>query len=118
MDGSPHAFEALDGSAIFETPSDLSALIDLSPSLRRAGKVHLAQPNTNLVASKTCVPQLTVRIPAGLSVLSCAVIALGNPSAARAALQALPAKPDPRVLEALVATKGKPVTLMRRNRVV
>ena len=118
MDGSANAFEALDGSAILETASDLSALIDLSPSVRRAGKVLLAQPNTNLVAPKTCVPQLTVKIRAGLSVLSCAVIALGNSAAARAALQALPPKPDPRALHSLVTTKGKPVTLMRRNRVV
>jgi hypothetical protein len=73
--GVPDDLRAGPGIAIIQTAADISALVDLSSSVTRIGKVHIAAPNTNLVAPKTLVPRLTGELEVGVSVLACAVIA-------------------------------------------
>jgi hypothetical protein len=84
-----------------ETAADHSAIIDLGSTVPRRVRLHRAPPNTNLVAPKTLVPQLFAQLPAGTTVLACAVIAQGNPEAVRAALADPPPKPDLAHLETL-----------------
>jgi hypothetical protein len=91
------------GLAAVETASDHSAIIDLGSTVTRRMRVHLAPPNTNLIAPRTAVPQLFGDLPKGVSVLACAVIAQGNPAAVRAALVHPPPRPDISALEALAA---------------
>jgi hypothetical protein len=113
--GPPDGLHAAPGEAIIRTPADLSALFDLSPGLQRSGKAQIAPPNTNLVASKTLVPQLVAELPAGSSVLACAVIAGPNPAALDASIPAARrTQPDLAVLESKIARLGRPISLMRR----
>lgn len=64
-----------DGTAAVHTPNDFATIIDLGSSVRRVGRVLDALPNTNIINSRTSVPQLTAKIPAGESLLACAVLA-------------------------------------------
>lgn len=100
------------GRASVETEADLSAIIDLGSSVKRTARAHRAPPNTNLIAPKTVVPQLLGELPAGESLLICAVIAQGNPAAVRKALESVPPRPDMPALERLVVERGVPVTAM------
>jgi hypothetical protein len=103
------------GKAVVTTAHDLSAIIDLGSSIARVGKAHVAQPNTNLISARTLVPQLTAEISAGTSTLFAAVFAGADPVAGRNTLTRLPPAPDLPALEALIKSKGRPVTVMSRN---
>ncbi|MBF9232454.1 DUF2264 domain-containing protein [Microvirga alba] len=100
------------GRALAETRTDLSAIVDLGSTVKRTGRAHRAPPNTNLIAAKTIVPQLLGQIPAGESLLVCAVIAQGNPTTVRDALRNLPPNPDVAALKHLMAESGVSVTAM------
>ncbi|WP_117194385.1 DUF2264 domain-containing protein [Rhizobium terrae] len=101
-----------EGSAVAVTDDDISAVYDLSPSVRRQGRCHFAAPNTNLVSAKTIVPQLTGEIPLGVTVLSIAVFAQAEGLAARHVLTQRPAAPDVEMLKARIVANGISVTLM------
>ncbi|PSS65925.1 hypothetical protein C6558_06020 [Ensifer sp. NM-2] len=113
--GLADALEGEAGNAVVATPHDLSAIVDLGSSVIRAGKAHIAQPNTNLIAGRTLVPQLTAEIPRGTSTLFAAVLASADPAIGRSTLTRLPPSPDLPALEALIKAKGRPVSLMSRN---
>lgn len=63
------------GAARCETREDFSGIVDLASPESRQGRVHLAEPNTNLLHPRTIVPQLTGAIAAGETIIACAVIA-------------------------------------------
>ncbi|MNL72397.1 hypothetical protein D3C87_1977010 [compost metagenome] len=67
-------------------------------------------PNTNLIASKTIVPQLRGAIPAGTTILMTAAMALPAGPEADAALAQPPHAPDLAALEALFARQGVDVS--------
>jgi hypothetical protein len=100
------------GRALARTPTDLSAILDLSEAGARAGMVQKALPDTNLIFAKSLVPQLRGDIPAGTTVLMTAAMALPAGEAAEAALDAPPAAPDLDVLERLFAESGVDVSAM------
>jgi len=89
---------------------DVSAIVDLSAEGRREGRAFRALPNTNLIVSKTIVPQLRGEIPAGTTILATAAMALPAGAAAEAALATPPALPDLAGLEALFAREGVDVS--------
>jgi hypothetical protein len=74
-DGSGPFGVAETGAARCETPDDFSGILDLLAPAGRLGRVHLAEPNRNLLHPRTVVPQLTGAIVAGETILACAVIA-------------------------------------------
>lgn len=88
------------GRAVARTPTDVSAIADLGSSVARSGRAHKALPNTNLIVARTLVPQLRGQIPAGVTILATAAMAL-PPDRADAALAAPPAMPDLAELEVL-----------------
>lgn len=88
--------------------TDLSAILDLNGA--RQGRAQRAQPNTNLIVSKTIVPQLRGEIPAGTTVLVTAALALPAGAEAEAALASPPLAPDLAALEALFAREGADVS--------
>ncbi|MGV8853343.1 MAG: DUF2264 domain-containing protein [Devosia sp.] len=96
------------GRAVASSVTDLSAIVDLAG--QRAGRAHKAYPNTNLVVSKTLVPQLRGEIAAGTTVLVTAAMALPAGPEAEAALTQVPAAPDLGALEALLAREGVDVS--------
>ncbi|EJN02214.1 DUF2264 domain-containing protein [Phyllobacterium sp. YR531] len=98
--------------ASIETATDLSAVIDLGSTVIRNARVHHAPPNTNLVATKTTLPQLVGDIPAGESILVAAFIAQTNPQTVKEALKSLPAKPNVSALQRLIVEQGVSVTIM------
>ena len=112
--GVPDDLRAGPGMAIIQTAADISALVDLSSSVTRLGKVHIAAPNTNLVAPKTLVPRLTGELEMGVSVLACAVIAGLRRQSFDAELTRSLAPPDLESLERAVVGRGRPVSLMQR----
>ncbi len=94
------------GSATALTATDRSTILDLSPALKRQGRVLAALPNTNLVEARTLVPQLTGEIPAGTTILASAVLALPESAEAAAAADRVPPLPDLAELERLFAAEG------------
>ncbi len=98
-------------SAIVRTPSDSSAILDLSGA--RTGRVLRALPNTNLIFSRSLVPQLRGSIAAGTTLLVTAAMALPAGEAAEAALLQPPAAPDLAALEALFARSGVDVSAIQ-----
>lgn len=92
------------GRGVAKSPTDVSAILDLAG--QRAGRAHRAYPNTNLIVSKTIVPQLRGDIPAGTTILMTAAMALPAGAAAGAALIEVPTAPDLAALEDLFARKG------------
>ena len=99
------------GHASARTPTDVSAIADLGSSVTRTGRAHKALPNTNLIVARTLVPQLRGRIPAGVTVLATAAMAL-PPNLANAALAAPPPMPELAALEAL-ARSGLDVSALQ-----
>ena len=97
--------------AIVRTPTDVSAIADLGSSALRASRAHKALPNTNLIVARTLVPQLRGSIPAGVTILATAAMAL-PPSIADAALASPPSMPDLAALEAL-AQSGVDVSALQ-----
>jgi hypothetical protein len=98
------------GKAVAEATFDISAAFDLGSTTGRDGCCHIAAPNTNLIASKTVVPQLRGRIPAGISVLAGAFVAVPA-DAATTALATVPSAPDVDALEELIARRGRQISL-------
>ncbi len=90
--------EAGDGFALARYPAGGSGLWDLGASRRsaakRAGQVVRVDPNSNLLAPRTVIPTLCVRLDPGEHWLACAVLADPDGDAwARAWLQ-VPELPD------------------------
>ena len=100
------------GRAVVRTATDVSAIADLSASVR-AGKAHAALPNTNLIAAKTIVPQLRGSIEPGLSILVTAAIALPAGAEAEDAVASPPGAPDIAALETLFAREGVDVSAIQ-----
>lgn len=101
------------GSALARSATDLSVVLDLTEGTKRAGRAHRAQPNTNLIAAKTIVPQLAGEIPPGTTVLITAAMALPAGEEADAALNSPPQPPDLARLEALFAQEAIEVSAMK-----
>ncbi len=97
-----------DGKAVARTPTDISAILDIGGT--RTGRAFRALPNTNLIVSKTIVPQLRGDIPVGTTVLMTAAMALPAGDEAEAALTRPPSAPDLAALEALFAREGVDVS--------
>lgn len=92
------------GRGVASSATDLSAIICLAGG--RDGRVLRALPNTNLILSKTLVPQVRGDIAAGTTVLVTAAMALPAGAAAEAALRNPPRAPDIAELDALFAREG------------
>jgi len=92
------------GKAAAKSRTDVSAIVDLGG--KREGRAHRAYPNTNLIVSKTIVPQLRGEIAAGTTVLMTAAMALPAGAGAEAALGRPPVAPDLAALESLFAREG------------
>lgn len=68
------------GHASVVSGATASSVTDLGSSTERWGRCLLAMPNTNLIAARTVVPQLTAEIPAGVTLLRLCV-SVGRKSA-------------------------------------
>ena len=101
------------GRCAIRTTTDVSAIRDLGRGMKRRGHARRALPNTNLIHPRTLVPQLQGRIPAGTTVLACAVLALPAGAEAEAALTQMPKLPDLAALERRIATEGIEVTAIK-----
>lgn len=107
--------EQSEGRAIWHGQSDISAIIDLSPEIRRAGLTMNPIANTNLIHAKTLLPQLRGEIPTGMTVIATAAVALPIGDYATKALQTPPAYPDVSELEHLFRSVGKPIPAFALN---
>jgi ABC-type uncharacterized transport system ATPase subunit len=87
-------------------------MLDLGSGVLRKGRALKAVPNTNLIHSKTTVPQLMGDIPAGETVLVAAVLALADPQAGEVAWKQPPAAPDMAALDKLFAEEGVRVSAL------
>lgn len=96
------------GRGVAKSPTDVSAIVDLVG--QREGRAFKAYPNSNLIASKTILPQLRGEIPVGTTVLVTGAMALPAGSDAEAALANPPDAPDIADLEALFAREGVDVS--------
>jgi hypothetical protein len=111
-DGDHDAVSEEAGRATADCGADISAIIDLGSSIIRHGVALKALPNTNLINAKTTVPQLRGEIPAGETLLACAVFAgVAGPESEKA-LATVPALPDMEALDRLFAEQGVPVSSM------
>jgi hypothetical protein len=90
---------------------DFSGIRDLGSTVSREGLVQKAPPNTNLIVAKTLVPHLRATIPAGETILRCAVLAVHDLSAVSADWSRPPVAPDIDELLAL-AEQGMTVSAM------
>lgn len=96
------------GRGVAKSLTDVSAIIDLAG--QREGRAFRAYPNSNLIVSKTILPQLRGEISEGTTVLMTAAMALPAGAYAEAALANPPAAPDIAELEALFAREGVDVS--------
>ncbi|WP_332302719.1 DUF2264 domain-containing protein [Rhizobium sp. GR12] len=96
-----NAVELTDGadSAVIITAEDASAILDLGSTVRRAGVCHPAPPNTNLISSRTWVPQLRAHLPAGETILRGLVVASCDPRIVATCCETAPSMPDIATLE-------------------
>ncbi|WP_196259980.1 DUF2264 domain-containing protein [Pelagibacterium limicola] len=92
------------GRAIARSRTDLSAIVDLVG--QREGRAFRTLPNTNLIVSKSIVPQLRGEIAPGATVLVTAALALPAGDEADMALSNPPEAPGIAALEALFASNG------------
>lgn len=97
--------------AIANTSNDLSVIVDLAGG--RAGRAFHALPNTNLIFSKSIVPQLRGELPPGVTVLVTAAMAMPAGPTAEAALARVPVAPDLAELEDLFAREGVEVSAIQ-----
>lgn len=111
-DGDSEPETASDGAATAASATDFSAMLDLGSSVARKGRALKAVPNTNLIQSKTTVPQLTGDIPVGETVLVSAVLVLADPQAGEVAWSHPPAAPDMVALDKLFAEEGVRVSAL------
>ncbi|PDT42686.1 MULTISPECIES: DUF2264 domain-containing protein [Sinorhizobium] len=91
---------------------DFSGIHDLGSTVTRQGLAQKAAPNTNLIAAKTLVPQLRGTIPAGETILRCAVLAVRDISAVSGDWEGPPAVPKIAELRT-VAEEGVRVSAMQ-----
>lgn len=96
------------GRGVAKSPTDVSAIVDLVG--QRDGRAFRAYPNSNLIVSKTIVPQLRGEIAAGTTVMVTAALALPAGQDAEAALANPPVAPGIADLEALFAREGQDVS--------
>ncbi|WP_240230353.1 DUF2264 domain-containing protein [Devosia lacusdianchii] len=99
------------GRGLAKGLTDVSAIVDLGG--KRAGRAFRALPNTNLIVSKSIVPQLRGDLPTGTTVLVTAAMAMPAGADAEAALGRVPAAPDLAELEKLFAREGIEVTAIQ-----
>ena len=92
------------GSALIETADDASVIRDIGSTTQRKGRCHGAAPNTNLIASRSWVPQLYAAVPAGETIMRCVVIASNDHDAVSEYWQRVDAVPDIATLVAATAT--------------
>ncbi|WKL23290.1 DUF2264 domain-containing protein [Agrobacterium tumefaciens] len=111
-DGDRDAVSEAPGRATADCGTDISAIVDLGSGITRQGVALKALPNTSLVYAKTTVPQLRGDIPAGETLLACAVFAGLSGTESKNALAAVPALPDIEALDRLFAEHGTPVSSM------
>ncbi|MCZ7455495.1 DUF2264 domain-containing protein [Rhizobium rhizogenes] len=111
-DGDSDAITETAGHASADCGTDISAIIDLGSVISRQGIALKALPNTNLVNAKTTVPQLRGDIPAGETLLACAVFAGLTGPESQKILAAVPVLPDIGALDRLFAERGVPVSSM------
>ena len=111
-DGDRDAVREETGRATADCGTDISAIVDLGSSISRHGVALKALPNTNLINAKTTVPQLRGEIPAGETLLACAVFAGVTEPESETALATVPALPDMEALDRLFAERGVPVSSM------
>ncbi|CCE95899.1 hypothetical protein SFHH103_01401 [Sinorhizobium fredii HH103] len=102
---------ALTGAAYAIGEEDFSGIRDLGSTVARQGLAQKAPPNTHLIAAKTLVPQLRAAIPAGETILRCAVLALRDTFAVSSDWERPPAAPDLTDLR-VVAVQGVTVSAM------
>ncbi|MCZ7938259.1 DUF2264 domain-containing protein [Agrobacterium salinitolerans] len=111
-DGDRDAVREEPGRATADCGTDISDIVDLGSSITRRGVALKALPNTNLVNAKTTVPQLRGEIPAGETLLACAVFAgMAGPESEKA-LATPPVFPDMEALDRLFAERGVSVSSM------
>jgi hypothetical protein len=101
-------------AGVVHTDTDFSAILDLGSSVPRQGRALNAAPNTNLVAARSIVPQLSAEIAAGKTIFIAAVLALADPSAGLAAWATPPAAPDIANLATIIERSGLVVGAMRQ----
>ncbi|WP_296068189.1 DUF2264 domain-containing protein [uncultured Agrobacterium sp.] len=111
-DGDGDALREETGRATADCRTDISAIVDLGSSITRYGLALKALPNTNLINAKTTVPQLRGEIPAGDTLLACAVFVGVSGAESEEALASLPRLPDHETLDRLFADEGVPVSAM------
>jgi hypothetical protein len=97
-----------EGHAQAENATDISAIHDLTHPAKRAARAHFPLPNTNLIHAKTIVPQLTGTVPAGVTVLMTAAMALPLDDRARAQAVSPPQAPELAALKAHFDAHGVP----------
>ncbi|PDT45309.1 hypothetical protein CO661_23860 [Sinorhizobium fredii] len=102
---------AMTGAAYAIGEEDFSGIRDLGSTVARQGLAQKAPPNTHLIAAKTLVPQLRAAIPAGETILRCAVLALRDTFAVSSDWERPPAAPDLTDLR-VVAVQGVTVGAM------
>ncbi|MCA1404206.1 DUF2264 domain-containing protein [Ensifer sp. IC3342] len=90
---------------------DFTGICDLGSSVAREGLAQKAPPNTNLIFAKTLVPQLRATIPAGETILRCAVLAVRDTSAVSGDWTRPPAAPNIDALR-ILARQGESVSAM------
>ena len=98
-----------EGRAIWRGQTDVSAILDILPDIKRDGYAISAIANTNLIHAKTLVPQLRGNISVGTTVMAAAVVALPNADMSLELLQNPPEIPDIVELERIIRTEGIPV---------
>ncbi|MGK9051392.1 DUF2264 domain-containing protein [Neorhizobium petrolearium] len=101
--------EQSEGLAVWYGQTDVSAIIDLSPALKREGHAMSPIANTNLIHAKTLLPQLRGEIAPGTTVLVTAAMALPLDETVSKTLADPPACPDIGELECLFKAKGSPI---------
>ncbi|OAE41779.1 DUF2264 domain-containing protein [Agrobacterium tumefaciens] len=111
-DGDGDALREETGRATADCGTDISAIVDLGSSITRYGVALKALPNTNLINAKTTVPQLRGEIPAGDTLLACAVFVGVSGAESKEALASVPRLPDLETLDRLFADEGVPVSAM------
>lgn len=112
-DGDTDTYRDEPRRALARTPTDMSAIVDLSPDAMRSGRAFRAMPNTHLIWSKTIVPQLRATIEAGTTVLVTAAMALPAGAEAEEALVNVPVAPDLEALEALFVAEAVEVSAIQ-----
>lgn len=94
------------GRAVWHGQTDISAIIDLSPALKRNGTAISAIANSNLIHAKTLVPQLRGEVAPGTTVLATAAVALPKADFSADLLENPPKCPDITALELLFRSEG------------